>query len=899
MDVRNILNTGLSVIFDPEGQPLVDIVFVHGIQGHPWCQAKKKCRLRKWARRMFRPKTIVDEDHADSQQNETPSSPACYWPKDLLPLDLPRSRILTWGYDSMVTRGLQPTDKSSLFTHAKNFAFALGRVAVASRPIIFIAHSLGGIVIKEMLAHCDGSENVKHQDIAASTAAIMFFGTPHRGSQDAAGYAEVARKAASILLDTNPALLDSLGLRTSDLERSQDAFVKLWRKHGFRVKTFQESTGLSAVKIGVFHQKVVPDFSSRLDDPREEAETLPWKPYGHRPGYIQLRPEVCGNYWRVTFLALVGQLPLSTIPRNNRKVTTFPEILLENQMRNHEKGINQPQRGTCIWLKQNPVFRQWFEDEKPLDHHGVLWIRGKPGSGKSTLIKATSQDPRLRSFIVASYYFNAGSTSKLQNSELGMYRSLLYQILERNDLCVRGCFFESDIGRQYTGVYTTKETEDWTVATLKSLLGKLLSESPSPHKPAIFFIDAMDECADYEARSILAHLYDLVDMNVLRLCISSRSSFGNIPPKCLVVTMDDYNRSDISAYVTQTFSYSGISTDPRAESLGVEITTRSQGVFLWAILITRLVIRHHEVGENWDSITTRLSEVPPELSGLYEQLLADIPATEDALVTYQFFVWVLLSGQSLRMREWCHILPFLHENRPRSLGIMAGSIETDMQLERKIRSISRGLVEVRHEAENYSFPGGSTSVDTDSIRADAGSLRNDLGETRPVQIIHGSVSRFFLEGRGLMMLILARNTYLITRNGMDSSALDLPHEPPSYSELAECHYNIMSTCLAYLNVPELDRWVEARKLVMRRKGKQTLGRHSPGRHFPERYPPATRYSSSNSPSEQDGARKIDPVAAFISAGSTPPQQYRSSYSSDLQQHFVLPEFPLDVEHWAF
>lgn len=58
------------------------------------------------------------------------------------------------------------------------------------------------------------------------------------------------------MMDTSPAMLDALGLKTSDLERCQDSFMKLWRQLSFRVKTFQEGRGLTSVDIGIFNEKV-------------------------------------------------------------------------------------------------------------------------------------------------------------------------------------------------------------------------------------------------------------------------------------------------------------------------------------------------------------------------------------------------------------------------------------------------------------------------------------------------------------------------------------------------------------------------------------------------------------------------------------------------------------------
>jgi hypothetical protein len=110
----------------------------------------------------------------------------------------------------------------------------------------------------QMLANSDVAEDEDLKSIVESTAAVIFLGTPHRGSKDMASVGEIARKAASIICDTSTASLDALGLKTSDLERCQEAFSRLWRAHDFRVKTFQESTGLTSLNVGLLNEKVCP-----------------------------------------------------------------------------------------------------------------------------------------------------------------------------------------------------------------------------------------------------------------------------------------------------------------------------------------------------------------------------------------------------------------------------------------------------------------------------------------------------------------------------------------------------------------------------------------------------------------------------------------------------------------
>ena len=78
-----------------------------------------------------------------------------YWPRDLLPTDCPKARIMTWGYDTIITKGIAaPTNKSSIFAHARDLLFALNRERPQGRPLMFVAHSLGGIVVKEVKLLC-------------------------------------------------------------------------------------------------------------------------------------------------------------------------------------------------------------------------------------------------------------------------------------------------------------------------------------------------------------------------------------------------------------------------------------------------------------------------------------------------------------------------------------------------------------------------------------------------------------------------------------------------------------------------------------------------------------------------------------------------------------------------
>ncbi|KAK0616989.1 hypothetical protein B0T14DRAFT_434076 [Immersiella caudata] len=97
------------------------------------------------------------------------------------------------------------TSKNSVFSHGKSLLFALGRERAPERPLIFLTRSLGGI----MLARSSSSTDTIIKYVIGSTAAIIFLGTPHRGSPDLAALGEWARSLVSLRMQTTSAILDT------------------------------------------------------------------------------------------------------------------------------------------------------------------------------------------------------------------------------------------------------------------------------------------------------------------------------------------------------------------------------------------------------------------------------------------------------------------------------------------------------------------------------------------------------------------------------------------------------------------------------------------------------------------------------------------------------------------
>jgi hypothetical protein len=120
-----------------------------------------------------------------------------------------------------------------------------------SRPIVFIAHSLGGIVVKEMLRRSYGFENHHNhlRQIYKSTTAIMFFGTPHGGA-DPRGPREhiIERVARAIGFTVNEQIVNTLLPTSERLKELRDEFGPMARQKNWIIYTFQEQYGVQLLR---------------------------------------------------------------------------------------------------------------------------------------------------------------------------------------------------------------------------------------------------------------------------------------------------------------------------------------------------------------------------------------------------------------------------------------------------------------------------------------------------------------------------------------------------------------------------------------------------------------------------------------------------------------------------
>lgn len=234
------------------------MVFVHGFTGCPirtWTHNTATVPLDEIENPPSKIRKVLARSFGSDER--TTASRKVYWPLDLLPDTLPDGRVLTYGYDTHVRHvAAGPVSDMTLHAHAGDFLAALEseRRQGPSRPLLFVAHSLGGLLVKEALRQSRGHESqLDFRTIFESTIGIVFFGTPHEG----AGPRASVRHAVTLLAKglgfrLNDKIVNALVPSAEHQLQLRDEFNRMIDDGGWIIHSFQEQYALP----GLFQKKV-------------------------------------------------------------------------------------------------------------------------------------------------------------------------------------------------------------------------------------------------------------------------------------------------------------------------------------------------------------------------------------------------------------------------------------------------------------------------------------------------------------------------------------------------------------------------------------------------------------------------------------------------------------------
>ncbi|KAL8344433.1 hypothetical protein RB601_004802 [Gaeumannomyces tritici] len=739
-----IPSEGLTVLRVPDTQPSVDIVFVHGFTGHPYL-TWRKCGVQG--------AQVDAEDGAEPprklarflQRSSARETSSVYWPTDLLPSTIPDARIMTYGYDTHIRHQVfgPRASQNTIYDIAGDFLVALEaeRRGATHRPLIFIAHSLGGIVVKEMLRRSQGCHSHDHlRQATSATIGVVFFGTPHSGADPRGLLLHATERLARTLgVTVSQAVVDTLLPSSERLRELRDDFPIIAQRKGWAIHSFQEQH-----VVRLLGKKVVEDTSSSLHSPIEITQHIANDhmdmcrfsglldvEYRKVAAALQRLVQCAGAAERAQCGVLGPALPGT----HAQKCKDALESLAFEHMGDRQMGIKRAHRKTCKWFLTVPEYIDWQGEAKMTESNGVLWIKGKAGTGKSTLMKYLLEGAKkgLGGSRVVSFFFHARG-DELEKSTVGMYRHLIIQILQEmneNDLAVIWKRFIED-----SGLGDPAASPHWTVDLLKDLFRAAVL---APGHRLTCFVDALDECDESEIRDMLGFFAELGELSLsqgapFRACFSSRHYPHITVDKCLELNLDvqSGHERDIVSYLESDLN---IGKNKTAKEVRAEMLKSASGIFMWAVLVTQILNREFDRG-NIHALKKKLKEIPKDLHTLFESILTrDEDNKAQLLLCIQ---WTLYARRPLAPEElYFAIVPY--DSEPGEVAIRHQPWDSEEitrdHMQRFIVSSSKGLVEVTstkkstvqfiHESiRDYLFKGGLEKVWSD-LKGDFGSISHD------------------------------------------------------------------------------------------------------------------------------------------------------------------------------
>jgi ankyrin repeat protein/energy-coupling factor transporter ATP-binding protein EcfA2 len=438
-------------------------------------------------------------------------------------------------------------------------------------------------------------------------------------------------------------------------------------------------------------------------------------------------------------------------------------------------NVPDASQGTCNWILEHDAYKSWLETPS----QQFLWITGKAGSGKSTMMKYMVEHHRLQqasSQVVAHYFFRFGT----YQSTTSLLSSLLYQLLRATPTWRTFDIFSSFIEkREYEGSDNT-----WDNDILTESLIRLADKSTALGDSLFFFIDGLDECDDPDmVINFLQQLNTSSPTCRIRICISSRPSNSLMP--MVEIQMEDNNSSDIQTYLWKRLV---ALEDHLPPALDVEKTTqalteKAQGMFLWA----SLMVSHLSSDSCLEAFKTEkhfTPWLPTDLEAAYETILRRLWGWNDRIgrkATQDALILVLCAQRELSLLELQSALATTQTHWGASNEIHDKQEKVPLSMTAQLMILGGGLLELT--------PWASKSTND---------MSSDVKPT--VHFIHSTVGRFLLERASCALEY--DDCYFestCSKGSQDSRELQLSDSRGRKERSAQYHLRVAWICLTYVN----------------------------------------------------------------------------------------------------
>ncbi|KAI0520959.1 hypothetical protein F5B22DRAFT_32557 [Xylaria bambusicola] len=603
----------------------VDLIFVHGLGGHS---------IKTWSK-----------NHDAS----------LFWPQLWLPSEpgVENARIFTFGYDAAWRGAGKSVSDITDFAKELLFEMRFGKDAAGEElnfginPIIFVVHSMGGLVTKK--ACLLGQQDATYQGIIQAVSAIIFLSTPHRGTY----LAKILNRVLSASFQSSKNFISDLDKGSSAIEELNEQFRRL--APNLSIWSFYETL---ATLIGPRQIMVLEKDSSVLGYPGEISRSLQADHHDvckfsspTDPNYITVRNAI------KTLIAQLRdkKLGVKVIPPNN---TVFEDEMMVIQDHFHncpstETDYDASRRawipGTCEWFLEEEAYISWLSPSSPKP--AILWYTAPPANGKTVLSAFIVNRLRSKDLSCQFYMFKYSDNDK--SMVVNCVKSLAYQLSTTQPEFRKLLACSS---REGLGLASSDPFLIW-----KNIIESIVLKS-NITTTIYWVIDALDECNS--PKTFLECLKTFSDRLPIRILILSRDtesiSMGmnrlsrGIPVLRIEKSTTGHNQKDIERLVKIELDHMRGSSQFRDQLLQ-EIMERSEGNFLWVQHVLEEVASCHTEAK----IREVLDDIPSDMTLMFRRmennLIDSVKGSDKPLIT-ALLEWTTCAQRPLSLREMSQAL---------------------------------------------------------------------------------------------------------------------------------------------------------------------------------------------------------------------------------------------------
>ncbi|KAI1179821.1 hypothetical protein F4777DRAFT_401145 [Nemania sp. FL0916] len=320
-------------------------------------------------------------------------------------------------------------------------------------------------------------------------------------------------------------------------------------------------------------------------------------------------------------------------------------------MRDRKVAISSAHSSSFSWIfdpqmnsnRNDSNLLHWISSSEPL-----FWIKGKAGSGKSTLMKHIFENCNSyqRNTMKANFvHFFEHTGHPMQRNLNGFLRSVLFQLLSRNSNIIHAV-----APSRWEALFLFGEDpKPLDVAELQQMLLSTLHQcyGQSRANTAILFIDALDECEDHSGYLEILELLDKMrSCPGIKICISSRPlpQFRDFIGSAPGFDLENLTRRDIEKFAISEFEAHISKTPGVSIGLGVKetlvnvITQKASGCFLWAALVVKSLQQCLSARKGDDDLLVFLQNVPVGLNELIRSFVHELDASQSSMASILRFV---------------------------------------------------------------------------------------------------------------------------------------------------------------------------------------------------------------------------------------------------------------------